>query len=111
MFQYPPDIRKAIYTTTNAIESLNSVIRKATKQRKVFPTNQSAMKVVYLAISAASKKWTMPYIKRQTDSAEILNAFKQWLDDTQQKVAPRNTLGKAVNYTLKIKITVVAYFR
>jgi len=59
LFQYPPDIRRAIYTT-NAIESLNSVIRKATKQRKVFPTNQSAMKVVYLAISAASKKWTMP---------------------------------------------------
>ena len=59
LFQYPPDIRKAIYTT-NAIESLNSVIRKATKQRKVFPTNQSAMKVVYLAINAASKKWTMP---------------------------------------------------
>ena len=59
LFQYPPDIRKAIYTT-NAIESLNSVIRKATKQRKVFPTNQSAMKVVFLAISAASKKWTMP---------------------------------------------------
>jgi len=59
LFQYPPDIRKAIYTT-NAIESLNSVIRKATKQRKVFPTNQSAMKVVYLAISAASKKWSMP---------------------------------------------------
>ena len=59
LFQYPPDIRKAIYTT-NAIESLNSVIRKATKQRKVFPTNQSAMKVVYLAITAASKKWTMP---------------------------------------------------
>jgi transposase-like protein len=59
LFQYPPDIRKAIYTT-NAIESLNSVIRKATKQRKVFPTNQSAMKVVYLAISDASKKWTMP---------------------------------------------------
>ena len=59
LFQYPPDIRRAIYTT-NAIESLNSVIRKATKQRKVFPTNQSAMKVVYLAISAASKTWTMP---------------------------------------------------
>ena len=59
LFQYPLDIRKAIYTT-NAIESLNSVIRKATKQRKVFPNNQSAMKVVFLAISAASKKWTMP---------------------------------------------------
>ena len=59
LFEYPPEIRKVIYTT-NAIESLNSVIRKATKQRKVFPTDESAMKVVYLAIQAASKKWTMP---------------------------------------------------
>jgi transposase-like protein len=57
LFQCPPDIRKAIYTT-NAIESLNSVIRKATKQCNVSPTIQSAMKVVYAAISAASKKWT-----------------------------------------------------
>jgi transposase-like protein len=59
LFDYPPEIRKVIYTT-NAIESLNSVIRKATKQRKLFPTDDSAMKVVYLAIQAASKKWTMP---------------------------------------------------
>lgn len=59
LFEYPPDIRRVIYTT-NAIESLNSVIRKATKQRKVFPTDESAMKVVYLAIQAASQKWTMP---------------------------------------------------
>ena len=53
------DIRKAIYTT-NAIESLNSVIRKALNKRKVFPTDDSARKVVYLAIQDASKKWTMP---------------------------------------------------
>lgn len=46
--------------TTNAIESLNSVVRKVTKRRKFFPTDDSAMKVVYLAIQAASKKWTMP---------------------------------------------------
>lgn len=59
LFNYPPDIRKAIYTT-NAIESLNSVIRKATKKRKVFPTDESALKVVYLAIRQASEKWTMP---------------------------------------------------
>jgi len=59
LFEYPPDIRRVIYTT-NAIESLNSVIRKATKQRKVFPTDDSAMKVVYLAIQSAAKKWTMP---------------------------------------------------
>lgn len=59
LFSYPPEIRKVIYTT-NAIESLNSVIRKATKQRKVFPTDESAMKVVYLATQAASKTWTRP---------------------------------------------------
>ncbi len=59
LFEYPPEIRKAIYTT-NAIESLNSVIRKATKRRKLFPNDDSAMKVVYLAIQSAAKKWTMP---------------------------------------------------
>lgn len=59
LFDYPPTIRKVIYTT-NAIESLNSVIRKATQRRKLFPTNESAMKVAYLAIQDASKKWTMP---------------------------------------------------
>jgi len=59
LFSYPEDIRKAIYTT-NAIESLNSVVRKAVKKRKLFPTDDSAMKVIYLAIQEASKKWTMP---------------------------------------------------
>jgi transposase-like protein len=59
LFNYPEDIRKAIYTT-NAIESLNSVIRKVIKKRKLFPTDDSAKKVVYLAIRDASKKWTMP---------------------------------------------------
>lgn len=59
LFNYPMDIRKAIYTT-NAIESVNSVIRKAINKRKLFPTDDSAKKVVYLAIQNASKKWTMP---------------------------------------------------
>jgi putative transposase len=58
-FNYPADIRKVIYTT-NAIESLNSVIRKSVKTRKMFPSDESATKVIYLAIQAASKKWTMP---------------------------------------------------
>lgn len=59
IFDYPEDIRKVIYTT-NAIESLNSVIRKSVKTRKVFPSDDAALKVIYLAIEAASKKWTMP---------------------------------------------------
>ncbi len=56
LFNYPADIRKVIYTT-NAIESLNSVIRKAIKKRKLFPTDDAAKKVIYLAIQNASKKW------------------------------------------------------
>jgi putative transposase len=54
IFDYPADIRKVIYTT-NAIESLNSVIRKSVKTRKVFPSDDAAFKVIYLAIEAASK--------------------------------------------------------
>lgn len=59
LFEFPSEIRKAIYTT-NAVESLNSVIRAVTKRRKVFPTDESSKKVIYLAIEQASKKWTMP---------------------------------------------------
>ncbi len=55
LFNYPEAIRKAIYTT-NAIESLNSVIRRAIKKRKLFPNNDSARKMIYLAIKEASKK-------------------------------------------------------
>ena len=59
MFEFPAAIRKAMYTT-NAIESVNSVIRKFTRNRKQYPNAESALKLVYLAIHEASKKWTMP---------------------------------------------------
>lgn len=59
LFDFPPPIRKAIYTT-NAIESVNSVIRKFTRNRKQYPNAASAIKLVYLAIHEASKRWTMP---------------------------------------------------
>ena len=59
IFDYPDEIRKIIFTT-NAIESLNSVIRKAIRNRKIFPNDDSALKVVYLAIENAAKKWSMP---------------------------------------------------
>ena len=55
--RYPDNIRKAIYTT-NAIESLNSVIVKAVKKRKLFPSDDLARKVVYLATMDASTKRT-----------------------------------------------------
>jgi len=61
MFEFPPQIRKAIYTT-NAIESVNSAIRKYTRNRKQYPSAESAVKLTYLAISEASKRWTMPIV-------------------------------------------------
>jgi len=58
-FQYPGDIRKVIYTT-NAIESLNMSIRKVIKNKRMFPSDESALKQLYLALRNISKKWTMP---------------------------------------------------
>lgn len=58
-FDFPKDIRKAIYTT-NIIESLNRTLRKAVKNRGHFPTEDALFKVLYLAITQVSKKWTMP---------------------------------------------------
>ena len=58
-FDFPEEIRRIIYTT-NAIESLNSVIRKNIKLRKIFPNDSSIFKIIYLAIDKASQKWTMP---------------------------------------------------
>ena len=61
LFDFPPAIRKAIYTT-NVIESVNSVIRKFTRNRKQYPNAESALKLVYLAIHEASQRWTMPIV-------------------------------------------------
>lgn len=57
--QYPPKIRKVIYTT-NAIESLNSQFRKVIKNKKIFPKDDSVFKSLYLAIDYLTKKWSMP---------------------------------------------------
>jgi putative transposase len=76
MFEFPPAIRKAIYTT-NAIESVNSVIRKFTRNRKQYPNEESALKLVYLAIHEASKKWTLPIPKWR----EALNHFTIIFED------------------------------
>ncbi len=78
-FGYPPDIRKVIYTT-NAIESLNSVIRHAIKKRKVFPTDDSVKKVEWLAIQAASQKWTMPLKDWRMAMSRFIIEFGDRLD-------------------------------
>ena len=59
LFSYPPDIRKAIYTT-NTIESVNMSLRRITKNRGSFPSDESILKLLYLALRNISKRWTMP---------------------------------------------------
>ena len=84
MFEFPPAIRKAIYTT-NAIESVNSVIRKFTRNRKQYPNEESALKLVYLAIHEASKKWTLPIPKWR----EALNHFAIMFEDRMPAIGEK----------------------
>ncbi len=70
IFDYPDEIRNVIYTT-NAIELLNSVIRKAIRNRKIFSHDDSAMKIVYLAVIRASEKLGNAHSKLETCSQSI----------------------------------------
>ncbi|MCW9716628.1 IS256 family transposase [Avibacterium sp. 21-594] len=79
-FDYPSAIRKAIYTT-NAVESLNSVIRRVIKKRNVFPTDESVFKVIWLAMKDASKKWTMPIQNWKQAMNRFMIDFGDRLDD------------------------------
>lgn len=59
MFLFPQEIRRTIYTT-NAVESVNMTLRKASRNHRIFPDDDSVLKVMYLAARNISKKWTMP---------------------------------------------------
>lgn len=59
MFKFSADVRKVMYTT-NAIESLNSALRRLNSQRSVFPSDTALLKALYLATFEATKKWTLP---------------------------------------------------
>ena len=59
MFKYPPEIRKLIYTT-NAIENFNRQLRKVTKTKSAFVSDDALMKILYLATMNIVDKWTMP---------------------------------------------------
>ena len=75
-FDYPPEIRKVIYTT-NAIESVNMSLRKITKNRGSFPSDEALLKLFYLALNNISKKWTMPI----RDWKSALNRFTIQFED------------------------------
>jgi putative transposase len=80
-FDYPPEIRKVIYTT-NAIESVNMSLRKITKNRGSFPSDEALLKLFYLALRNISKKWTMPI----RDWKAALTRFTIQFDDRMNNV-------------------------
>ena len=59
LFNYPQEIRKVMYTT-NTIESINMSLRKVINNKRVFPSDEAALKQLYLALRNIAKKWTMP---------------------------------------------------
>lgn len=80
-FDYPPEIRKIIYTT-NAIESVNMSLRKITKNRGAFPSDEALIKLFYLALMNISKKWSMPL----RDWKAALNRFSIQFEDRMPSV-------------------------
>ena len=58
-YAFPIDVRRLLYTT-NAIEALNSKLRRAVRARGHFPTDEAAMKLLFLVLNRSEKEWTMP---------------------------------------------------
>ena len=79
-FKYPPEIRTVIYTT-NPIESLHRQIKKVAKNKSSFPNEQALIKLVYMAVEGASRKWTM----RHRDWAMIYSQLMIFFEDRVSK--------------------------
>ncbi len=80
-FKYPPDIRRVIYTT-NAIEAVHRQFRKLTKTKGAFPNENSLLKLLYVGIHNASKKWTMPIQNRSLTFSQLSIYFEGRLDES-----------------------------
>ena len=78
-FKYPPDIRRVIYTT-NSIEAVHRQFRKLTKTKGGFPNEDSLMKLLYLGVQNASKKWTMPIQSWNITLSQLAIFFEGRLD-------------------------------
>lgn len=74
LFELPQEIRKCIYTS-NAIESVNSALRKVTKGKGAFPTENSVYKVMFLRIQELYEKWNKPIQNWTTIQQQIINIF------------------------------------
>lgn len=79
-FKFSPQIRKLIYTT-NVLEGFNRQVRKFTKVRTIFPTDESLNKCVYLATMEIMEKWTQPIHNWRTTLAELSLYFEEQLKD------------------------------
>ncbi len=78
-FKYPPEIRKVIYTT-NIIESVHRQFRKLTKTKGAFPNENSLLKLLYMGIQNATKKWNMPMWNWNLTLSQLAIFFEGRLD-------------------------------
>jgi len=79
-FKYPPEIRKVIYTT-NIIESVHRQFRKLTKTKGAFPNENSLLKLLYMGIKNATKKWNMPMWNWNLTLSQLAIFFEGRLDN------------------------------
>jgi len=75
-FKYPDEVRRLIYTT-NAVEGFHRMLRKYTKNKVIYPTDDSVKKSVYLSIMEITKKWSMPI----RDWGTIIGQLTIFFDD------------------------------
>ncbi|GAA0725795.1 hypothetical protein GCM10008905_21730 [Clostridium malenominatum] len=80
-FRYPEEIRKLIYTT-NSMESYNRQLRKVTKSKSIFPTDDSLLKMLYLASQDITKKWTQNVRNWALVLAQLSIHFEERFDST-----------------------------
>ena len=78
-FKYPPEIRKVIYTT-NIIESVHRQFRKLTKTKGAFPNENSLLKLLFMGIKNATKKWNMPMWNWNLTLSQLAIFFEGRLD-------------------------------
>jgi putative transposase len=76
LFDYPPEIRRVIYTT-NAIESVNFSLRKVLKTRASFPNDEAAIKLIYLALRNIVQRWTMPVQNWKQAMSQFMIQFEE----------------------------------
>ena len=74
-FAFPDEVRRIIYTT-NAIESLNAKLRRAVRTRGHFPTDDSALKLLFLVLNLATKEWKMPPREWSMAKAQLAILFE-----------------------------------